>query len=81
MKRTDMSNYMRLQMWSERILETVTSWEELQGIKVSDDIKDSILEFLMPKVEEGIEKNNLASLFMRIAISSLLYIKTKRWNK
>lgn len=77
MKKTDMSDYMRLEMWIERIRETISYWEQLQGIEVPIEIKDSITKFLRVKVKRGIEKGTLLRTFMQIAVTSLIYIKMK----
>ena len=81
MKKTDMSDYMRLEMWIDRVRETITHWEQLQGIEVPQDIKDSITSFLRPKVERGIQKDTLLRTFMQIAVTSLVYIKMRGLDK
>ena len=81
MKKTDMSDYMRLEMWIDRVRETISYWEQLQGIEVPLEIKDTITKFLRPKIKKGIEKGTLMRTFMQIAVTSLLYIKMKGWDK
>lgn len=81
MKKTDMSDYMRLEMWVDRVRETITHWEQLQGIEVPTDIKDSITSFLRPKIERGIHKDTLLRTFMQIAVTSLVYIKMRGLDK
>ena len=81
MKKTDMSDYMRLEMWVDRVRETITHWEQLQGVEVPTEIKDTITGFLRPKMERGIQKGTLLRTFMRIAVTSLVYIKMKGLDK
>jgi hypothetical protein len=81
MNDSDMKNYMRQEMWMERILETIHSWEKLQGVTVPDDIKKNIIKFVQPRVAKGIKKGNLTRIFMQIAISALVYIKMKGLDK
>jgi len=78
MKQTNMSDYMRLEMWIDRVRETMTHWENIQGVEVPTDIKDSITKFLRPKIKNGIERGTLLRTFMQIAVTSLLYIKMKK---
>lgn len=77
MKKTDMSDYMRLEMWVDRVRETITNWENLQGVEVPIEVKDGITSFLRPKIKRGIEKGTLMRTFMQIAVTSLVYIKMK----
>ena len=78
MKKTDMSDYMRLEMWIDRVRETITHWEQLQEIEVPTDIKDNIASFLRPRIKKGIQKGTLLRTFMQIAVTSLIYIKMKK---
>jgi len=80
-KPSDMSNYMRFEMWMDRILETISSWEHLQGITVPDEVRDSVIKFMRVKVKKGIKKGTLIRTFMQIAVTALLYIKMKGWDK
>ena len=81
MKKSDMTDYMRLEMWIDRVRETISNWEKLQGIEVPIEIKDSITKFLRPKVKRGIEKGTLLRTFMQIAVTSLVYIKMRGIDK
>ncbi len=81
MKKSDMTDYMRLEMWIDRVRETIASWENIQGIEVPIEVKDSITKFLRPKIKKGIEKGTLLRTFMQIAVTSLVYIKMKRWDE
>lgn len=78
MKKSNMTDYMRQEMWEERMLETIHSWEDVQGVIVPDDIKESILTFLRPKIAKGIKNGTLTRVFMQVAMSALVYIKMKR---
>ena len=78
MKKTEMTNYMRLEMWVERVNETISNWGNIQGIIVPEDIKESIIKFIRPKIKKGIKKGTLTRMFMQIAITALLYIKIKK---
>jgi hypothetical protein len=77
MKTTDMSEYMRLEMWVDRIRETIVNWEKIQKIEVPQETKESITRFMRGKVKKGITKGTLMRTFMQIAVSSLLFIKVK----
>jgi len=81
MKKSDMTDYMRLEMWIDRVRETIVTWEKLQGIEVPIEIRDTITKFLRPKIKKGIEKGTLLSTFMQIAVTSLIYIKMKGWDE
>lgn len=81
MKKTDMSNYMRQEMWMERIQETISHWQKIQGVEVSDDIRNSVTKFMDKKIKVGIKKDTLMRTFMQIAVTALLYIKTKGIGK
>jgi len=77
MNKTEMTNYMRQQMWVDRVEVSIASWEKVQGIVIDDDIKENIIKFVEPKIKKGIENNTLTRVFMQIAVTALLYIKTK----
>ena len=81
MKRSDMTDYMRLEMWIDRVRETISNWESIQGIEVPIEIRDSITKFLRPKIKRGIEKGTLLRTFMQIAVTSLVYIKMRGFDK
>ena len=81
MKTSDMTDDMRLEMWRDRVRETIVTWEKLQGIEVPIEIKDTITKFLRPKIKKGIENGTLLRTFMQIAVTSLIYIKMKGWDK
>lgn len=76
-----MTDYMRLEMWIDRIRETMATWEHLQGIEVPIEIKDTITKFLRPKIKRGIEKGTLLPTFMQVAVTALVYIKMKGLDK
>ena len=80
-KPTDMSNYMRQEMWMDRVLETIASWEQIQQIEVPDEIKEGIVKFMRTKVKKSIKKGTLIRTFMQIAVSALVYIKMKGLDK
>lgn len=82
MKETDMSNYMRLEMWVDRVEETISNWERMQGIELSDEARDGVIKFMRGKIKSGIKKGTLMKMFLQIAVTALLYIKvTKGDNK
>ena len=76
-----MSNYMRLEMWIDRVRETVSTWENVQGIEVPTEVKDGITKFMRGKIKKGIEKGTLMRTFMQIAVTALIYIKMKGFDK
>ena len=77
---SDMSKYMRLEMWMERVNDTIVSWEKLQGIEVPDGVRDTVNKFMRSKIKRGIKKGTLIKTFMQIAVTALLYIKMKRMD-
>jgi hypothetical protein len=81
MKTTDMSDYMRLEMWVDRVRETMSHWENIQGIEVPTEVKDGITKFMRAKVKKGIKKGTLMRTFMQIAVTALIYIKMKGIDK
>lgn len=76
-----MTDYMRLEMWIDRVRETIATWESLQGIEVPVEVRDTITKFLRPKIKRGISKGTLLKTFMQIAVTSLIYIKMKGWDE
>ena len=78
MKKNDMTDYMRLEMWVDRVEHTITSWEAIQGITLPADTRESVVKFMRSKIKKGIKKGTLLRMFMQIAVTSLLYIKTTR---
>ena len=78
MKKTDMSNYMRQEMWVDRVESTIAAWEKLQGLTMRDEDRDAVVGFMRSKIKKGIKKGTLMKMFMQIAVTSLLYIKTTR---
>ena len=80
MSKTPMSDYIRYEMWMNRVEETITNWEKIQGIKVSDDVRQSVIDFMKLKIRKGITRNTLTKLLLQIAVTSLVYIKIKGWN-
>lgn len=81
MKDSDMTNYMRLEMWIDRVRETIVSWENIQGIEVPTEVKDSITKFMRAKIKRGIKKGTLLRTFMQIGVTALVYIKMKGLDK
>lgn len=81
MKKSRMSDYMRQEMWVDRIEQTISNWEKLQNVAVPEDTKDSIINFLRRKIGKGIKQGTLIRTFMQIAVSSLLYIKMRGLDK
>jgi len=80
-KPTDMSNYMRLEMWIDRVRETISAWENIQGIEVPEDVQKGIVKFMRAKIKKGIKKGTLMRTFMQIAVTALIYIKMKGLDK
>ena len=73
-----LSDYVRGEMWKDRVIDTINTWEKLQGIKVSKKDRDAIVKFMSSKIDNGIRKGTLIKTFMQIAVTSLIYIKTKK---
>lgn len=80
-KPTNMSNYMREEMWVDRMSDTISKWENIQDIEVPEEIKDQIISFMRRKVARGIKRGTLIRTFMQIAVTALIYIKMKRLDK
>ena len=78
MKKSNMSDYMREEMWVDRMRDTIHQWENVQGIEVPQDIQDGIVEFMRKKVRKGIRSGTLIRTFMQIAVTALLYIKMRK---
>jgi hypothetical protein len=78
MNESDMSNYMRLEMWVDRVEQTIASWEKVQGLELTDEIKDGVVKFMRGKIKTGLKKGTLMRVFMQIAVTALLYIKTTK---
>ena len=78
MKKTDMSNFMRQEMWIEKVEDTISTWQKRQGVEVPDDVRDSVVKFMRGKIKRGIKKGTLMATFMQIGVTALLYIKMKR---
>lgn len=81
MKKTNMSDYMREEMWVDRMQDTITTWQKIQGIEVPDEIRDGIIKFMRKKIRKGIKKGTLIRTFMQISVTALIYIKMKRLDK
>jgi hypothetical protein len=58
-------------------METINYWEEIKNVKIPDDVKNSVYEFMEEKIKKGIKKRTLTKTFMQIAVSSLIFIKMK----
>ena len=54
-----MSKYMRLEMWIDRIQDTISTWEKLQAVKIPENVKKSIVKFMRGKIKKGIEQRRL----------------------
>jgi hypothetical protein len=78
MNKNDMTDFMRTEMWVERVEDTISSWQKLQGIEVPDEVRISIVQFMRGKIKKGINKGTLMKAFMQIGVTSLIYIKMKR---
>lgn len=78
---SDLSNYMRGELWRDRVLDTISTWEKVQGVEVPEDVKDTIYNFMGTRIDRGIKKGTLMRTFMQIAVTSLIYIKMKRLDK
>lgn len=81
MKNSDMSKYMRQEMWVDRVKDTMRNWERIQGIEIPNNIKETVVNFMTTKIAKGINTNTLLRTFMQIAVTALVYIKLKRIDK
>jgi hypothetical protein len=70
-----MTNFMRGERWKTRIWQSIDRYEEIQGIVLPDEMKDSVGEFLCRKVDDFIKKGRLTEGFMSISVAALLHIK------
>lgn len=77
MKKNAMLDYLTEEQWAEKVIETINTFEKIRGIKVSDDAKETVYEFMRRKIRNGIKKGKLTRTFMQIAVTSLLYLKLK----
>jgi len=77
MKKSKMRDYMRLNMWMERVYSTMYRWEEIQGVQIPDGTKDTISKFMRRKIKYAIKKGTLMRTLLQIAVTSLIYIKMK----
>ncbi len=77
MNDSDMTNYMRQEMWIDRVEQTIASWEKIQGIEMPDEAKQGVIKFMRLKIKKGIKRGTLMKMFMQIAVTALLYIKIK----
>jgi len=77
MKKSEMTNYMRQEMWVDRVEQTIAGWENLQGKNVSDDIREDVIKFMRKKIKKGIKRGTLTRVFMQIAVTVVLHLKTK----
>ena len=57
MKKNDMADYMRLEMWVDRVEATIAGWEKIQGLTLPDETKEAVVKFMRDKIKKGI--NNL----------------------
>lgn len=78
---SDMKDYMHLEKWMEKVHDTIEGWENMQGIVVPNDIKNTIVRFMRKKIKTGLKKKKLTVELMKIAVGALLYIKTKKLDK
>ncbi len=78
MNKSEMTNYMRQEMWADHVEVTIDNWEKIQGVTVSDDVKAGVVKFMHAKIKKGIKKNTLTRIFMQIAVTALLHIKTNK---
>lgn len=78
---SDMKDYMRLEKWMEKVYDTMEGWQNMQGISVPPDIKNSIADFMRRRIKKGIKKRALTIEFMKIAVGALMYIKTKKLDQ
>ena len=78
MKKSDMSNYMREEMWMDRVEHTISVWEHTQGVTVPDEAKKSVTKFMRAKIKQGIKKGTLMKVFFQIAVTSLIYIRMRK---
>ena len=74
---SELEDYIRLELWIEKVEATIDTWEDVQGIHVPQEVRDSIVKFMRGKIKVGIEKKTLMKTFMQIAVTALLYIKMK----
>ena len=70
MTNDDMTNYMRTEMWMERVQDTISSWEKLQGVEVPQEVRDSVVKFMRGKIKRGIKKNTLMKTFMQVGVTA-----------
>ena len=73
-----MSDYMREEMWVDRMRDTIHNWEKIQGLEVPTDIQKTIIKFMRKKIRRGIKRGTLIKTFMQIAVTALIYIKMRR---
>ena len=78
MKKSDMSDYIRQELWIDRVQETIRTWSRIQGVAVPEEVEETIVKFMRGKISKGIRKGTLMRTFMQIAVTALLYIKMKR---
>ena len=78
MKKSDMSNYMREEMWMDRVEHTISVWEHTQGVTVPEDAKASVTKFMRAKIKQGLKKGTLMKTFFQIAVTSLIYIRMRK---
>ena len=78
MKKSNMSDYMREEMWVDRMRDTIHNWEKIQGLEVPTDIQKTIIKFMRKKIRRGIKRGTLIKTFMQIAVTALIYIKMRR---
>lgn len=80
MKKSDMGDFMNIEMWTERVQDTVSKWGKLQGIEVPDEVRDTVVNFMRSKIEHASIRNKpLKNVFFQIAVTALLYIKMKKF--
>lgn len=73
-----LTDYIRGEMWKDRVIDTINTWERLQGIEVPDKDRETIIKFMSGKIDNGIRQGTLIKTFMQIAVTSLIYIKVKK---
>lgn len=81
MSKTDMKDYMRVELWMDRVLETISHWEKMQGLEVPEDVKKTVTNYMRVRVSTGIRKGTLIRTFMQVAVTALIYIKMKKLDK
>lgn len=77
MKDSELLNHAKIELWVERVEDTIDTLQDLQGIFIPQDIRDGIVKFMRGKIKIGIEKKKLAKTMLQVAVSALVHIKMR----